>query len=152
MKQYRTTAGRHAARASQCNAPPLSPRGYGRAVSGHSPLLALPILGVSLHKNAELARRNLGGHYARLPIGHTISFARPRAVGAPCAGRKVRLRFRFAQGDTIGRCSCLRVSAGGSRRPTGYKKRDVLQEGVSFLLYFSYFVLGVRRPAFLSRR
>ena len=42
--------------------------------------------------------------------------ARPRAVGTPCARRKVRLRFRFAQGDTIGRYICLRVF-GGSKPP-----------------------------------
>ena len=69
-------------------------------------------------KSAELARRNLGGHYARLPIGHTISFTRPRAVGAPRAGRKVRLRYRSAQGDTIGRCICSRIAAGVNPRPT----------------------------------
>ena len=43
-------------------------------------------------KSAERARRDLGGHYARLPIGHTICQARSRAVGTPCARRKVRLR------------------------------------------------------------
>ena len=66
-----------------------------------------------------ICSRHFGGHYAPLPIGRAICFTRPRAVGAPCAGRKVRLRFRSAQGDTIGRCIGLRVF--GGRQPAPYE-------------------------------
>ena len=45
---------------------------------------------------------------------------RPRAAGTLCALRKVRLRYRFAQGDTIGRSKGLRIAGLRGAAPYGF--------------------------------